>query len=41
MADEYGRAWASCASYINGLENFATGAQIVVVGARRIPAPRN
>ncbi len=34
FADEYGRAWASCASYINGLENFATGSQVVVVGPR-------
>lgn len=34
FADEYGRAWASCASYINGLENFATASQIVVVGHR-------
>jgi uncharacterized protein YyaL (SSP411 family) len=34
FADEYGRAWVSCASYINGLENFATGSQIVIVGPR-------
>jgi uncharacterized protein YyaL (SSP411 family) len=37
FADEYGRAWASCASYINGLENFATGSQVVVVGPRSNP----
>jgi uncharacterized protein YyaL (SSP411 family) len=37
FADEYGRAWASCASYINGLENFATGSQVVVVGPRNNP----
>ena len=34
FADEYGRGWISCASYINGLENFATGSQIVIVGPR-------
>jgi uncharacterized protein len=37
FADEFGRAWASCASYINGLENFATGSQVVVVGPRSNP----
>jgi hypothetical protein len=37
FADEYGRAWASCASYINGLENFASGLQVVVVGPRSNP----
>ena len=37
FADEYGRAWATCATYINGLENFATGAQIVIVGPRNNP----
>jgi len=37
FADEYGRAWVSCASYINGLENFATGSQVVVVGQRSNP----
>ena len=34
FADEYGRNWVSCASYINGLENFASGLQVVVVGPR-------
>jgi len=37
FADEYGRAWVSCASYINSLENFATGTQVVVVGPRNNP----
>ena len=37
FADEFGRTWASCASYINGLEIFATGFQIVVVGPRNNP----
>ena len=37
FADEYNRAWVSCASYINGLENFATGSQVVVVGQRNSP----
>ncbi|HKD48050.1 MAG TPA: thioredoxin domain-containing protein [Rhizomicrobium sp.] len=37
FADEYGRAWASCASYINGFENFATGSQLVIVGPRNNP----
>ncbi|MGH6827748.1 MAG: thioredoxin domain-containing protein, partial [Rhizomicrobium sp.] len=37
FADEYGRAWASCASYLNGLETFATGSQLVVVGSRSNP----
>ena len=37
FADEYGRAWASCASYITGLETFVTGFQIVVVGPRNNP----
>ena len=37
FVDEYGRVWASCASYINGLENFATGSQVVVVGPRNNP----
>ena len=37
FADEYGRAWASCASILNGLENFATGLQVVVVGPRSNP----
>ncbi len=37
FADEYGRAWASCASYVNGLETFVSGLQIVVVGSRNNP----
>ncbi len=37
FADEYGRAWVSCASYINSLESFSTGFQVVVVGPRNNP----
>jgi uncharacterized protein YyaL (SSP411 family) len=37
FADEYNRAWASCASYINSLEAFVSGLQIVVVGPRNNP----
>ena len=37
FADEYGRAWASCASYITGLEAFVSGFQVVVVGPRNNP----
>ena len=37
FADEYTRAWASCASYINSLESFSTGFQVVVVGPRHNP----
>jgi len=37
FADEYARAWASCASYLTSLETFATGFQIVIVGARSNP----
>ena len=37
FADEYGRAWASCASYLTGLETFVSGLQIVVVGPRNNP----
>jgi uncharacterized protein len=37
FADEYGRAWASCASYVNSLEAFSTGFQVVVVGPRQNP----
>ena len=35
MAGEYNRIWSKSASYINGLENFATASQVVVVGPRR------
>src|SRR6202012_472673 len=31
FADEYARAWASCASYVNSLENYVTGFQVVIV----------
>ncbi len=37
FANEYGRAWGSCASYVNSLEIFATGFQIVIVGPRNNP----
>ncbi len=37
FANEFARAWASCASYVNSLESFATGFQIVVVGPRNNP----
>ncbi len=37
FAGEYARAWASCASYINSLEAFSTGFQVVVVGPRQNP----
>ena len=37
FADEYARAWASCASYITSLEAFASGFQIVIVGPRNNP----
>ena len=37
FADEYARAWASCASYITSLETFASGFQIVIVGPRNNP----
>ncbi|MES2255959.1 MAG: thioredoxin domain-containing protein [Pseudomonadota bacterium] len=37
FADEYGRAWASCASYLNSLETFVSGFQVVVVGPRSNP----
>ncbi len=37
FADEYGRAWASCASYLNSLEAFVSGLQIVIVGPRNNP----
>jgi uncharacterized protein YyaL (SSP411 family) len=37
FADEYGRAWGSCASYITGLEAFVSGFQVVVVGPRNNP----
>ena len=37
FADEYGRAWAACASYITSLEVFASGFQIVIVGPRQNP----
>ncbi|MEO7054057.1 MAG: thioredoxin domain-containing protein [Rhizomicrobium sp.] len=37
FADEYGRAWASCASYLNSLESFVSGFQVVVVGPRSNP----
>ncbi len=37
FADEYARAWASCASYITSLETFASGFQIVIVGPRHNP----
>ena len=37
FADEYVRAWASCASYLTSLEVFASGFQIVIVGPRNNP----
>jgi uncharacterized protein YyaL (SSP411 family) len=37
FADEYGRAWASCASYLNSLETFVSGFQVVIVGPRNNP----
>ena len=37
FADEYARAWGSCASYITSLEVFASGFQIVIVGSRANP----
>jgi len=37
FADEYNRAWASCASYLNSLETFVSGFQVVVVGPRNNP----
>jgi hypothetical protein len=37
FADEYARAWASCASYVNSLENYVTGFQVVIVGPRNNP----
>ena len=40
FADEYSRAWASCASYISSLETFVTGFQIAIVGPRTSPRTR-
>jgi uncharacterized protein YyaL (SSP411 family) len=37
FADEYGRAWAACASYINSLDAYVSGFQVVVVGPRSNP----
>ena len=37
FTNEYSRAWASCASYVNSLENYVTGFQVVVVGPRSNP----
>lgn len=40
FADEYARAWASCASYIDSLETAVMGFQVVVVGPRKNPRTR-
>jgi uncharacterized protein YyaL (SSP411 family) len=37
FASEYERAWVSCASYLNSLETFVSGFQVVVVGPRSNP----
>jgi len=41
LADEISRNFISCGELLNGFEYFLTGVQIVVLGARGNPAPRN